>query len=92
VGIAIHQIDGSLFLRLFLFAIFREEGMFIGKVEWFDQKKGYGFIAGSDGKNVFVHYSNVLVDGYKVLEAGQSVSYDVEQTEKGPKAINVVIQ
>ncbi|EXG87938.1 cold-shock DNA-binding protein family [Clostridium sp. ASBs410] len=66
--------------------------MFTGKVEWFDPRKGYGFIAGSDGKNVFVHYSNVLVDGYKTLEAGQGVGYDVEQTGKGPKAINVVIQ
>ena len=66
--------------------------MFTGKVEWFDQKKGYGFIAGSDGKNAFVHYSDILTDGYKVLETGQSVSYDVEQTEKGPKAINVVIE
>ena len=54
--------------------------------------KGYGFIAGSDGKNAFVHYSGILVDGYKTLETGQSVSYDVEQAEKGPKAINVVIQ
>lgn len=66
--------------------------MFTGKVEWFNQKKGYGFIAGSDGKNVFVHYSNILADGYKTLEAGQSVSYDVEQTGKGPKAINIMIQ
>lgn len=66
--------------------------MFTGKVEWFDQKKGYGFIAGPDGKNVFVHYSNILADGYKTLEAGQSVSYDVEQTGKGPKAINIMIQ
>ncbi|MBE5980348.1 MAG: cold-shock protein [Paenibacillaceae bacterium] len=66
--------------------------MFTGKVEWFDQKKGYGFIAGSDGKNAFVHYSDILTDGYKALETGQSVSYDVEQTRKGPKSINVVIQ
>lgn len=66
--------------------------MFTGKVEWFDQKKGYGFIAGSDGKNVFVHYSNILDNRYKTLEAGQSVSYDVEQTRKGLKAINIMIQ
>ena len=66
--------------------------MFTGKVEWFDQKKGYGFIAGSDGRNVFVHYSDILTEGYKNLKTGQNVSYDVEQTRKGPKAINVVIQ
>lgn len=66
--------------------------MFSGKVEWFDQKKGYGFIAGSDGRNAFVHYSDILTEGYKTLETGQSVSYDVEQTRKGPKAIKVLIQ
>lgn len=65
--------------------------MFNGKVEWFDQRKGYGFIDGSDGRNAFVHYSDILTNGYKTLETGQSVSYNVELTEKGLKAINVII-
>ncbi len=60
--------------------------MFTGKVEWFDQKMGCGFIAGSDGRNAFVHYSNILTDGYKNLETGQSASYDVEEAGKGPNA------
>lgn len=63
-----------------------------GIVEWFDAKKGYGFITGQDGKNVFVHYSNILADGYKTLEVGQKVSYDIEPSEKGCKAINVMIE
>lgn len=64
--------------------------MFTGKVKWFDQKKGYDLIAGSNGKNVFVHYFNILIDGYKTVETGQGVSYDVEQMGKEPKSIYVV--
>lgn len=61
-------------------------------VKWFDAVKGYGFIAGDDGQDVFVHQSNILMKGFRVLEVGQRVSYQIEPTEKGNKAINVVVE
>ena len=61
-----------------------------GTVKWFDNKKGYGFIETDDsGEDVFVHYSAVQSEGFKTLEEGQRVSFDVMQGEKGPKAANV---
>ena len=63
-----------------------------GTVKWFDAVKGYGFIAGDDGQDVFVHQSNILMKGFRVLEVGQRVSYQIEPTEKGHKAINVVVE
>lgn len=63
-----------------------------GTVKWFDAVKGYGFIAGDDGKDAFVHQSNILMKGFRVLEVGQRVSYQIEPTEKGSKAINVVLE
>ena len=63
-----------------------------GKVKWFDPVKGYGFIAGDDGKDVFVHQSNILMKGFRTLEVGQRVSYQIELTKKGNNAINVVAE
>ena len=63
-----------------------------GTVKWFDAVKGYGFIAGDDGKDIFVHQSNILMNGFRALEVGQRVSYQIEPTEKGNKAINVVVK
>ena len=60
-----------------------------GTVKWFDAVKGYGFIAGDDGQDVLVHQSNILMKGFRVLEVGQRVSYQIGPTEKGNKAINV---
>lgn len=60
-----------------------------GKVKWFNAKKGYGFITGGDGKDVFVHYSDIVVSGYKTLKDGQEVTYDLADSTKGPKAANV---
>jgi len=60
-----------------------------GKVKWFNSAKGYGFITGDDGKEVFVHFSAIVQDGYKSLEDGQAVSYDVNDGDKGPQAVNV---
>lgn len=63
-----------------------------GTVKWFDAVKGYGFIAGDDGKDIFVHQSDVLMKGFRTLEVGQRVNYQIEPTEKGNKAINVVVE
>jgi len=61
-----------------------------GKVKWFNPRKGYGFIATADGRDVFVHYSSISGDGYKSLVEGDPVSFDVVEGEKGLRAENVV--
>lgn len=63
-----------------------------GTVKWFSREKGYGFIAGDNGADIFVHYSGLATEGDSYPEAGQRVDYDVEPTEKGTKAINVTLQ
>lgn len=60
-----------------------------GKVKWFNAAKGYGFITGDDGKEVFVHFSSIQADGYKTLDEGQAVEYEVNDGDKGPQAVNV---
>ena len=62
-----------------------------GTVKWFNSEKGYGFITGDDGEDVFVHFSAIQSDGYKTLEEGQKVNFEVEQGERGPQATNVTI-
>lgn len=61
-----------------------------GKVKWFSNQKGYGFIAPEEGPDVFVHHSVIQGEGYKTLEEGQSVEFQVEQGPKGAQATNVV--
>ena len=61
-----------------------------GKVKWFNAEKGYGFIEGQDGKDVFVHFSAIVQDGFKSLEEGQEVEFDVVEGARGPQAANVV--
>ena len=61
-----------------------------GKVKWFKDEKGYGFIAGDDGQEVFCHYSAVQASGFRSLKEGQRVQYDIEKGDKGPRAANVV--
>ena len=62
-----------------------------GKVKWFDSKKGYGFITCEDGKEVFVHFSGIVKDGFKSLDEGQNVEFEVGQGAKGEQAINVTV-
>ena len=64
--------------------------MATGTVKWFDDRKGFGFIEQEDGgQDVFVHFSALQGEGYKTLEEGQSVQFDIVQGEKGPQAANV---
>jgi CspA family cold shock protein len=63
-----------------------------GTVKWFDAKKGYGFITGEDGKDVFVHFSAVDMEGYKKLEENQEVDFEIVEGEKGPQASNVTLR
>lgn len=60
-----------------------------GKVKWFNAKKGYGFISDEGGVDIFVHFSALNMDGFKVLEEGDTVEYEVIDGEKGPQAANV---
>ncbi len=61
-----------------------------GKVKWFSAEKGYGFIEREDGGDVFVHFSAIQTDGYKSLEEGQSVEFEIVDGSRGPQAANVV--
>jgi CspA family cold shock protein len=60
-----------------------------GKVKWFDNRRGFGFIAQEQGQDVFVHHTCINGNGYKTLQEGELVHYELVQSEKGPKALNV---
>ncbi|HUK87194.1 MAG TPA: cold shock domain-containing protein [Terriglobales bacterium] len=60
-----------------------------GKVKWFNNAKGYGFLGRDDGPDVFVHYSAIKTEGYKSLQEGDDVEFEIVQGEKGPQAENV---
>ena len=62
-----------------------------GRVKWFDEKKGFGFIEREDGNDVFVHFKAITGSGFKTLTEGQEVQFEVEQGQKGPQASNVEV-
>lgn len=62
-----------------------------GRVKWFNNEKGYGFIDHSTGEDIFVHYSAIKQEGYKTLSEGQMVDFDLIETTKGLQAVNVVV-
>ncbi len=61
-----------------------------GKVKWFNAEKGYGFIESEEGGDVFVHYSAIQTDGFKTLDEGESVEFDIVEGARGPQAANVI--
>lgn len=88
--IFIHNIiskDHLIFIQPFLF--YGGNTMNKGTVKWFNAEKGYGFITGEDGQDVFVHFSAINGEGFKSLEEGQAVSYDLTEGARGMQAANV---
>ena len=61
-----------------------------GTVKWFNDDKGWGYITGEDGKDVFVHFSAIQGEGFKTLDEGQSVEFEITQSDRGPQASGVV--
>ena len=62
-----------------------------GKVKWFSSEKGYGFIKTDEGKDLFFHYSELQMEGFKTVNAGQTVEFEVIETEKGLRAVNIKV-
>ncbi|MCP4745322.1 MAG: cold shock domain-containing protein [Desulfobacteraceae bacterium] len=60
-----------------------------GTVKWFNNKKGYGFINEDNGRDIFVHFSSIEMDGYKTLAEGEEVKFEIEESQRGPEAKNV---
>ena len=63
----------------------------IGKVKWFDSKKGYGFILTDEGREVFVHYTGIIAEGFRALTEGHNVEFEIGSNEKGEQAVNVTV-
>jgi CspA family cold shock protein len=69
--------------------ILQEPSMASGKVKWFNNTKGFGFITSDDGTDAFVHHSDIVGEGFKSLEEGDTVEFEMSQGPKGPKAVKV---
>jgi len=66
-----------------------EDTVYNGSVKWFDRKKGFGFITSEEGKDFFAHYSNIVMDGFKALEKGESVTFKTKPDKKGELAVDI---
>ena len=62
-----------------------------GKVKWFNNQKGYGFISSNDGNDYFVHFTGIAGDGFKTLPEGADVQFEIENSDRGPRAVQVTI-
>lgn len=71
-------------------SFFRRYVLVLGRVKWFNQEKGYGFIEREDGGDVFVHFSAIQEEGFKTLSEGQKVEFDIVEGARGPQAANVI--
>jgi CspA family cold shock protein len=83
--------ENSLFCKVVLKERYMSDGKIDGKVKWFNPRKGYGFIATPDGRDIFVHYSSISGDGYKTLNEGDAVTFDIVEVDKGLRAENVIV-
>jgi len=82
--------ENSLFREVVHKERYMSDGKIDGKVKWFNPRKGYGFIATPDGRDIFVHYSSISGDGYKTLTEGDAVTFDIIEGDKGLRAENVI--
>jgi len=73
------------------FILFKSQFIMNGKVKWFNNQKGFGFIEDENGKDIFVHYTGVIKSGYQTLEEGDEVTFDVTEGKRGPQATNVKV-
>lgn len=62
-----------------------------GTVKWFNDQKGFGFISATDGKDYFVHHSSIMGKGFKTLKEGAQVQFEIENTDRGPRAVQVAV-
>jgi len=86
----VERAEKSLFCKVVLKERYMSDGQIDGKVKWFNPRKGYGFIATPDGRDIFVHYSSISGDGYKTLTEGDAVTFDIVEGDKGLRAENVI--
>lgn len=75
---------------MILHILYKEVMIMTGKVKWFNAEKGFGFIEREDGDDVFVHFSAIQAEGFKTLEEGQEVEFEIVEGNRGPQAANVV--